>query len=120
VLNQLLYTKKCESKMLVTCVSYRKTFSSVSVSYNLPDIDQSIYQYFYDRSLTLLFSGFIVNINKFSKSCERACSDSNKSFECNQYKFPSDYNQFSDVKIGVQEKVFQVHKVLLSFVLTYS
>jgi len=113
--NQPLYTTKCECKIQVTSDNLWKS-TTFSGSSNLPDSNDSFNKYFYDRSLTLLFSCSIVNFNKFSFSCERIGNESSSSIRRFRNQFPLDYNQFSDVKIRVHEKIFEVHKVILSSV----
>ena len=118
--NQPLYTAKCENKPLCTTKnvsSYNNTTQTCSsLSVVLSNTDENFEKYFNDRSLTLVFSGMIVNVKPCSQSSERIENYGSESVLCDGCKFPLDRSQFSDAKILVQKEMFDVHKVILSSV----
>ena len=110
-------TSKCENKPLCRAVSgYYNTYSCSPLSAVLPDPDENFEKYFNDRSLTLVFSGTIVNVKQYSQSIDRIGNDGSDFIQCDGHQFPFDRNQFSDAKILVQKEIFDVHKVILSSV----
>ena len=121
--NQPLYTAKyennllCRGKYTYNCYSERiYSYSCPCLSAALLSPDKSFEEYLNDRSLTLVFSGTIMNVTQYSQSSERiGGNDGSDSIQCDGYQFPFD-NQFSDAKIEVQKKVFDMHKVILSSV----
>ena len=119
--NQPLYTAKCEDKLLrigkdtLSTYGRSRIYSDSSLSAFLLDPDKNFEEYLHHRSLTLVFSGTIVNVNQYSQSSKRIGNDVIDSIQCDGCHFPFD-NQFSDAKIQVQKKIFDVHKVILSSV----
>ena len=124
-LNRPLYTAKCKDEPLLTMnwpsdyglspPNYSYSYSS-SLSAVLLDPDKTFEEYLNDRSLTLIFSGTIVNVKQYSQSIDRIGNDGSDSIQCDGFQFPLDRSQFSDAKIEIQKKVFDAHKVILSSV----
>ena len=124
-LNRPLYTAKCKDEPLLTMnwpsgyglspPNYSYSYSS-SLSAVLLDPDKNFEEYLNDRSLTLIFSGTIVNVKQYSQSIDRIGNDGSDSIQCDGFQFLLDRSQFSDAKIEIQKKVFDVHKVILSSV----
>ena len=91
-------------------------YSFSSLSAVLLDPDKNFEECLNDRSLTLLFSGKMVNVKQYSQSSKRIGNDGSDSVQCDEYQFSLDRSLFSDAKIQVQKNVFDVHKVILSSV----
>ena len=82
--NQPLYTAKCENKPLCTANLYGSNSCS-SLCAALLSPDKNFEKCFNDRSLTLVFSGTIVNVKEYSQSSKRIGNYGSGSVQCDGY-----------------------------------
>lgn len=118
--NQHLCTANCEDKPLLKLDHRgysRKTYTGVlyyACDVLTTTMNEKIENFLQDNSLVVEVVVTIINVNDYCQINSEVDSDKSKPAMLKNIKSVYETNSFTDVVIKVQEKLFNVHKVVLS------